>query len=158
MIIANEARIAVAIAWVSTAIIATTAALSAFAAPAETAKSAAQARYESEKAACLAGKSGQDRETCLREAGAALGQARSGDLSTGATPADRDANRLARCELQPPQDRAECVARIEAGKRSGSVEGGGVGYELTTRKVGAPTILIPVTPPQQAPARAASAP
>ena len=41
----------------------------------------AQARYQQERAACLAGQTGQDRATCLKEAGAALAEARRGKLS-----------------------------------------------------------------------------
>ena len=36
----------------------------------------AQARYQQDRAACMSGQSNQDHATCLREAGAALAQAR----------------------------------------------------------------------------------
>src|SRR5688572_19802328 len=46
-------------------------------------QSEAQATYNSDRAACMRGNTGQDRETCLKEAGAALGEARRGNLNDG---------------------------------------------------------------------------
>src|SRR5206468_11991347 len=43
--------------------------------------SPAQAAYNQERARCLRGESGQARETCLREAGAAYDEARRGQLA-----------------------------------------------------------------------------
>ena len=42
----------------------------------------AQSRYEKDRAACMSGNSNQDRATCLREAGAALVEARRDGLTT----------------------------------------------------------------------------
>ena len=92
----------------------------------------ARQRYEAERARCMSGQSQQDRATCLREAGAALEESRRGGLATpkGALPQ----NAIARCDAQPPADRAACVARVQgAGKTEGSVEGGGVIRETETK-------------------------
>ncbi|MBX3653502.1 MAG: hypothetical protein KF686_04910 [Ramlibacter sp.] len=95
------------------------------------APSAAQERYQQERAICLNGQSQQDRATCLREAGAAYAQARKGDLSsTGST--DYAANAVARCNAQPPADRDDCVRRIREGAVQGSVNAGGVLREVET--------------------------
>ena len=92
---------------------------------------AAQQRYEQERARCLAGQSQQDRETCLREAGAALEESRRGGLATEGGLAQ---NAIERCNVQPPAERAACVARIQgAGKTEGSVEGGGVIRKTETK-------------------------
>jgi hypothetical protein len=98
---------------------------------AASALSDAQLRYRQERAACLSGGSNQDRATCLREAGAALAEARHGGLATGG---DRDlvANRAARCNALPAADREDCTMRMEgAGTTSGSAQQGGVLRELT---------------------------
>lgn len=87
--------------------------------------SEAQQRYQQERARCMSGQSHQDRTTCLREAGAALQEARRGQLATAANNYTRNATQ--RCEAQPPEDREACVQRIlGAGTAQGSVEGGGL--------------------------------
>ncbi|HSW04633.1 hypothetical protein [Aquabacterium sp.] len=103
-----------------------------------------EAVYREDRANCLAGRTHQDRATCLREAGAALVEARRGGLDSGdARTLERNA--LLRCQRQSVEDRPDCerLARGE-GQTSGSVEGGGVIKEIVTRTVG------PV--PQAAPA------
>jgi len=91
----------------------------------------AQRIYQNDRAACLAGKTSQDRATCLREAGAALQEARRGGLDDGRAEFER--NRLARCDRQPPEDRPDCLRRMNGeGLTSGSVEGGGIYRELVT--------------------------
>ncbi len=99
--------------------------------------SSAEAAYQRERAACLAGQTSQDRTTCLKEAGAALAEARRGTLDRGQSNAERAQNKLQRCQLQPPNQRTDCerLARGE-GSTQGSVEGGGVIKELVTRSVG----------------------
>lgn len=88
--------------------------------------SEAQQRYQQERAHCLSGKSNQDRATCLKEAAAALQEARRNRLDTGGS-ASLEANATARCQAQPAADQAACVARITgAGSASGSVEAGGL--------------------------------
>jgi hypothetical protein len=83
--------------------------------------SEAQGAYERDRAACMSGRTGQDRAVCLREASAVLQES------------DFERNRLLRCEKQPPEDRQDCVRRMSSEARtSGSVEGGGVLRELVT--------------------------
>ena len=94
-------------------------------------RSVAQADYQRDRAACNSGQSGQDRATCLKEAGAALVEARRGGLDDGRGQLEK--NRLLRCDSQPPQDRDDCVRRMNGeGTTSGSVEGGGILRELVT--------------------------
>ena len=98
----------------------------------------AQSAYQKDRAACISGQTHQDRATCLREAGAALQEARRGGLDDGQAEFER--NRLLRCERQPPEDREACVRRMKGeGFTSGSVEGGGIYREL----------VVPVVPPQR---------
>ena len=93
--------------------------------------SEAQAAYQRDRAACMSGQTGQDRETCLQEASAALQESGRGNLNDGQSDFER--NRLLRCEKQPPEDRQDCVRRMSSEARTtGSVEGGGVMRELTT--------------------------
>ena len=93
--------------------------------------SEAQARYQRERAACISGQSHQDRDTCLREAGAALSEARQGRLGGG--EGSYAQNQLARCERLPAADREDCVRRMRGeGTVSGSVESGGIYRELRT--------------------------
>lgn len=94
-------------------------------------KSNAEMIYQRDRAACISGQTSQDRATCLREAGAALQEARRGNLDDGQAQFER--NRLLRCEKQPPEDRQDCVRRMRGeGSISGSVEGGGILRELVT--------------------------
>lgn len=76
----------------------------------------------------------QDRAACLREAGAARQEAQRGGLSN-AGPGAESRNALARCQLQPHADRADCEARVKGtGQTSteGSVMGGGLIRETVT--------------------------
>ncbi|VTU19500.1 hypothetical protein H6CHR_01195 [Variovorax sp. PBL-H6] len=76
----------------------------------------------------------QDRNACLREAGAARYEAGRGGL-TSAPPTTYEQNALARCALQPPADRSACEARMRGtGTTSveGSVLGGGLIRETVT--------------------------
>jgi len=92
----------------------------------------AKAVYERDRAACMSGATGgQDRATCLKEAGAAFQESKRGGLNDG--PAQFEQNRVLRCDNQPPQDRPDCLRRMNGeGTTSGSVEGGGVIRELVT--------------------------
>jgi hypothetical protein len=93
----------------------------------------AQQRYQQERATCLSGQSAQDQSTCLKEAGAALEEARRGRLADGS--AQYQQNALARCTVLPPEERGACRARMQGeGTTSGSVEGGGIYRELVTRE------------------------
>jgi hypothetical protein len=92
-------------------------------------QSEAQATYNSDRAACMRGDTGQDRATCMKEASAALAEAKRGNLNDGQV--DYERNRLQRCEKQPVEDRADCVRRMNGeGTVSGSVQGGGIYREL----------------------------
>jgi hypothetical protein len=95
------------------------------------AMSEAQQRYSQERAVCLSGQSNQDRATCLKEAGAALGEARRNNL--GATNArEMGSNRMVRCDALPAADRDDCVLRMQGeGATTGSAQQGGVLRELS---------------------------
>jgi hypothetical protein len=70
----------------------------------------------------------QNKQACLREKGAAQVEARRGGLSSP-DAATLQANALARCNRQPPEDRAACEARVLGTGQTnvtGSVLGGGV--------------------------------
>ena len=96
------------------------------------ASSEAQQQYNRERARCMSGQSGQDRATCLREAGAALQEARRNRLQ-GQGGGDLKANATARCNAQPAADRDACVQRVMgAGSTQGSVRGGGLIREVET--------------------------
>jgi hypothetical protein len=100
-------------------------------APAFAGPSAAQARYDSERAVCMHGLSNQDKATCLKEAGAALQEARRGQLST-AGDRELERNRIARCEVQKGVDHEDCVMRMQgAGTTTGSAQAGGMLRELS---------------------------
>ncbi|MCK7494319.1 MAG: hypothetical protein MZW92_26390 [Comamonadaceae bacterium] len=133
----------------------------------------AQARYEQERARCLSGQSHQAREVCLREAGAALEDARRGRLN-GIEEAQWQANALLRCQRQPAAERELCerMARGE-GTQTGSVEGGAIIRELrvtvpaepvdataspTAPQTTTPSTTGPQSPTMHAPAAPAAPP
>ncbi len=119
-----------ALAGVSAALVLTTAVFAAGGAGAD-----AQARYKSERAACMNGSSNQDRATCLQEAGAALQEARRGGLEN-ATGARLDNNRSDRCAALPGADRYECLKRMRGeGITEGNARSGGIYREITTTTV-----------------------
>ena len=87
--------------------------------------SAAQARYQQERAACLNGQSNQERATCLREANAALVEARHGGMDSSAV--NLPDNQRKRCDRLSGDDRSAFITRMQgAGTTSGSVAGSGV--------------------------------
>ncbi|MCB2020776.1 MAG: hypothetical protein KDG44_08230 [Burkholderiaceae bacterium] len=96
--------------------------------PAADPLAAAKATYARERAACLSGESYEDRETCLKEAGAALAEARRKDASSpDESAATLAANAMRRCQAVPAADRYACEQMAQGrGTVSGSVEGGGV--------------------------------
>ncbi len=99
----------------------------------------AQAAYKAERAACMSGQSGQDRETCLKEAGAALAEARRGTLSEDQSRREMRSNRMDRCKALTGDERSDCVARMRGeGTVEGSVKGGGVLREKVTIVPGKP--------------------
>jgi hypothetical protein len=93
------------------------------------AATAAREVYQQERAACM-NLSGDDRKTCLREAGAAQVETRRGTLAVGG---DFQQNLLARCEVHKnAEDKSYCERRMRGeGTQTGSVEGGGILRELT---------------------------
>lgn len=94
--------------------------------------SQAQQRYQQERAVCLSGESNQDRATCLREAGAALQEARRGGFDSGGA-FEFERNRTIRCHPLPAGDREDCERRMQAeGVTTGSAQQGGVLRELST--------------------------
>jgi hypothetical protein len=103
------------------------------------------ARYQRERSACVDGRSGQARETCLREAAAARVQARTEGLDTA--PQDYESNATRRCAALGDEDRTACLARMQGqGTASGSVAGGGIYRELITRE---PAIGVQAPRPAQ---------
>jgi len=92
----------------------------------------AQGNVAADKAKCDGVQ--QDKAACQREAGAARQEAQRGGL-TSASGATYDQNAMARCQLQPAADRADCEARVRgsgASSTQGSVMGGGVIRETVT--------------------------
>jgi hypothetical protein len=70
--------------------------------------------YQQDRANCMNGNTNEDRSTCLKEAAAARAEARRGGLTTPspqalASAADR------RCQVQPLQDREDCIRRNQDG-------------------------------------------
>lgn len=91
----------------------------------------AQAAYQRDRAACLRGDTNQTRAVCLQEAGAARQEAGRGGLADTSEQAQFERNRLRRCDSQPPQDREDCIRRMNGeGTTSGSVQSGGIYREL----------------------------
>jgi len=91
--------------------------------------SEAQSRYKQERAACMNGTSNQDRATCLKEAGAALGEAKRGALGAS-DDGNLARNQMMRCETLPAQDREDCAMRMNHGTMSGSAQRGGTLREI----------------------------
>lgn len=91
----------------------------------------AQSLFQQDRAACMSGTSNQDRATCLREASAALQEAKAANLGKGVR--SNEQNRFRRCDPLPPGDREDCIRRMNGeGTVSGSAEGGGIYRELVT--------------------------
>ena len=131
-----------------------------FAAPparaADAAAPAAKSTYLKERADCEAGRTAEDKATCLKEAGAAQDERKRNRLdNTGSLRQ----NAIERCNTVAPKDKADCLARIEGPNKpnqttttSGSVAGGGVIRETKTTTTGQPTlVIIRGAPPASAP-------
>ncbi len=101
--------------------------------------SPAEARYQQDRANCLAGKTGESQATCLKEAGAALQAARAHELKSP-DAAQAAANERKRCQALPDDERKDCLKRAAGVDTtvSGSVAGGGDIKETVT--------VIPGTP------------
>ena len=92
-----------------------------------------QSVYQRDRAACLRGDTNQERATCLQEAGAARQESGRGGLTKNSDQAQFERNRLLRCDNQSPQDREDCIRRMNGeGTTSGSVQSGGIYRELVT--------------------------
>ncbi|HEY2558687.1 MAG TPA: hypothetical protein VGI48_03150 [Caldimonas sp.] len=112
--------------------------------------------YLKERADCEAGRTAEDRATCLKEAGAAAEERKRNRLDNNGSLRQ---NAIERCNVVPAKDKADCLARIEGPSApnqktttSGSVAGGGVIRETTTTTTGQPTIIIiPGSPQASAP-------
>jgi hypothetical protein len=90
-----------------------------------------QARYQQDRAACISGQSHQDRATCLREAAAALQEAKRGRSGDGQSSYEQ--NQLLRCDRLSAEERDDCLRRMRGeGTVSGSMESGGLYRELRT--------------------------
>lgn len=118
----------------------------------------AKATYQKERADCEAGRTAQDRATCLKEAGAAADERKRHRLdNSGSLPQ----NATDRCNALTGAERSDCLARVKglpaANQRtttSGSVAGGGVIKETTTTTtVGSPTIVMVPPPAASAPGK-----
>ncbi len=104
--------------------------------------SAAEYRYKKEVADCAVTNPVVGRAECLREARNSWAEYRHGRMNETWKPSDFERNALQRCEVHSGDDRTDCIARIRGqGRTIGSVAGGGILRELTTRKV------MPVTAP-----------
>ena len=116
---------------------------------AKTSESAAQAVYQKERAACIEGRSGQSRVDCLKEAAAALAEARRGRLDNGESARSLEGNGKDRCRWVKAEDRDDCLRMAQGeGKVSGSVQGGGVIKELVTRTPQTPVPPVAASPTQ----------
>jgi hypothetical protein len=123
---------------------------------ADSAASPAKSTYVKERADCEAGRTAQDRATCLKEAGAAQQERKRNTLDNSGSMRQ---NAIERCNAVAPKDKADCLARIEGPSAanqktttSGSVAGGGVIRETTTTTTGQPTVVvIPGAAPASAP-------
>lgn len=123
----------------SAAIFTAVAALAASQAGAQSSTTAdAQQRYKADVERCRSGQTSQDEKTCLREAGAALEEARRHRLVTGHPSFDE--NQHARCDRLSGSERDDCMRLMSDPNAivQGSVEGGGVIRETT--------ITIPAEP------------
>lgn len=107
---------------------------------------------QAERARCESGQSNQDRATCLKEVGAAQGEARAGNLNDGGA---YDKNATDRCNALPASDRSACLGRLNSGTTSGSAQSGGIIREYRQTEVGTPsapgtgntpTTAVPVAP------------
>ncbi|MBK1714189.1 hypothetical protein CKO43_15555 [Rubrivivax gelatinosus] len=107
------------------------------------------ARYQRERAACLSDPGGAAAcQTCLREAGAALAEARRGQLGDDSGPQQWRANALRRCQAQPASERELCERlTLGEGRQQGSVQEGAIVRELVTVVPGAPVPPPPPPPP-----------
>lgn len=90
-----------------------------------TAARQAQASYIHDMSVCNSGKSNQSLDTCRREAGSALAEAKRGQLND--VPGQYQMNALRRCEAHTGEDRQACEARIlDQGDITSDAQAGGI--------------------------------
>src|SRR5881392_3907162 len=82
---------------------------------ADTAAAAAKSTYTKERADCEAGRTAEDRATCLREAGAAEQEGKRNQLDNNGSARQ---NAIERCNAVAPKDKSDCLARIEGPSKS----------------------------------------
>jgi hypothetical protein len=118
------------------------AALAAGKGAASQADAGAKAQYQADVAHCKAGQSNQDRATCLKEAGAALVEARRNQLSNG--PAAYDQDKLKRCQALPASQQQDCITQMSGQdtQTEGNALSGGV-LRQTTITVPTPPSALP---------------
>ena len=118
----------------------------------------AETRYQQDRANCLAGKTAESQQTCLKEAGAALQAAREHDLKSP-SPSQIAANERKRCEALSGDDRKDCLKRAANIDTtvSGSVAGGGDLKETITVVPGTPGTPADVHPETMPPPAAGPA-
>ena len=75
---------------------------------------AAETRYQQDRADCMAGKTAESQKTCLKEAGAALQASREHELKSGnsAQLAANERQRLVQLPLDPRDERDERVGGV----------------------------------------------
>ncbi|HEY0297398.1 MAG TPA: hypothetical protein VGC69_18875 [Bordetella sp.] len=99
-----------------------------------------ESHYQAEVARCNAGQSGEDQDTCLREAAAARQQALQGGMGD---QGGYSQNAIDRCRRLPASQQQDCMALMRSSTQTeGSVQSGGVLREM----------VIPVTPGSASPA------
>lgn len=100
---------------------------------------------QSERAACLSGKTQQDTATCLTEVKNANAAKRAGQVDNNG--GQYSANALKRCDVFQGENRVACQARIAGyGQTGGSVASGGVIREVETVVVPSQPGVVTVQP------------
>jgi hypothetical protein len=122
------------------------------------APTAAETRYQQDRANCVAGKTAESQKTCLKEAGAALQASRAHDLKT-ASSAQMAANERKRCEALSGGDKTDCLKRAAGVDTtvSGSVAAGGDLKETVTVIPGTPGSTTDINPEKLTPTAAGPA-
>ena len=99
-------------------------------------RAAVDARYQSDRQACMQRADPESQKACLREAGAARQEALRGTLGEGASSDESQwqRNALSRCQVHTdPVDRSACERMVMGqGEAQGSVEEGGMVRQIIT--------------------------
>ena len=117
--------------------------------PARAAGADAKPAYQKDRADCEAGRTAEDRATCLKEAGAAQDERKRNRLDNAGAPAT---NAVDRCNALVGKDKTDCIARIDGPAKAnqkvtttGSVAGGGVLRETRTTTTGPAVVVVPAS-------------